>query len=145
MAEWGVGILGESRGGLAAPRPTASPREVHLLQRKESSIGKGLGKTTGWVHRASLKAKGVHLHTGVTYERIDDAGLHISRGGNRSDTTVIPADTIVICAGQESVNDLATELHECAARVHVVGGADIAVELDAKRAIRQATELAAHI
>ena len=145
MAEWGVGALGESRGGLATPRPTASPREVHLLQRKESGIGKGLGKTTGWVHRASLKAKGVHLHTGVTYERIDDAGLHISRGENRSDPTVIAADTIVVCAGQESVNGLAAELRGCAARVHVVGGADLAVELDAKRAIRQATELAARL
>ncbi|HET7798981.1 MAG TPA: NADPH-dependent 2,4-dienoyl-CoA reductase [Humibacillus xanthopallidus] len=145
MAEWGVGSPDGSRGGLVAPQPAASPREVHLLQRKATSIGRGLGKTTGWVHRASLKAKGVHHHVGVNYERIDDAGLHISHGPDHADPEVIAVDTIVLCTGQESVNDLGPLLAARGMPVHVIGGADVAAELDAKRAIRQATELAATI
>jgi 2,4-dienoyl-CoA reductase (NADPH2) len=118
---------------------------VHLLQRKATPIGRGLGKTTGWVHRATLKAKGVHHHVGVNYERIDDEGLHITHGEDHTDPQVLDVDTIVLCTGQESVNTLGPELAARGVRVHVVGGADVAAELDAKRAIRQGTELAARI
>ncbi|WP_343990802.1 FAD-dependent oxidoreductase, partial [Terrabacter terrae] len=145
MAEWGVGEPDASRGGIVEPHPAPSPREVHLLQRKATPIGKGLGRTTGWVHRAALKAKGVHHHVGVSYERIDDAGLHITHGEERTDPQVLDVDTVVVCTGQESVNTLGPELVARGVRVHVVGGADVAAELDAKRAIRQATELAATI
>jgi len=145
MAEWGVGAPDASRGGLVEPHPSASPREVHLLQRKATPIGKGLGKTTGWVHRAALKAKGVHHHVGVNYERIDDAGLHITHGEDRTDPQALDVDTIVVCTGQESVNTLGPELAARGVNVHVVGGADVAAELDAKRAIRQGTELAARL
>jgi 2,4-dienoyl-CoA reductase (NADPH2) len=145
MAEWGVGAPDASRGGLVKAEPAPSPREVHLLQRKSSSIGKGLGKTTGWVHRAALKAKGVHHHVGVNYERIDDAGLHISFGEERRDPRVLDVETIVLCTGQESVNALAPALQERGVSVHVIGGADLAAELDAKRAIKQGTELAARL
>jgi 2,4-dienoyl-CoA reductase (NADPH2) len=120
-----------------------SPREVHLLQRKTTSIGKSLGKTTGWVHRASLRAKDVHQHTGVNYERIDDAGLHLSFGTERRDPTVLDVETIVLCTGQESVNALGPALVERGVSVHVIGGADVAAELDAKRAIRLGTEVTA--
>ncbi|HET9634185.1 MAG TPA: NADPH-dependent 2,4-dienoyl-CoA reductase [Terrabacter sp.] len=145
MAEWGVGAPDASRGGLVEPHPAPSPREVHLLQRKATPIGKGLGRTTGWVHRATLKAKGVHHHVGVNYERIDDAGLHISHGEDRTDPQILDVDTVVVCTGQESVNTLGPELAARGLRVHVVGGADVAAELDAQRAIRQATELAARL
>jgi 2,4-dienoyl-CoA reductase (NADPH2) len=145
MAEWGVGAPDASRGALVDPRPEPSPREVHLLQRKATPIGRGLGRTTGWVHRAALKAKGVHHHTGVNYERIDDAGLHITHGQEHTDPQVLAVDTIVLCTGQESVNDLGPALAARGARVHVIGGADVAAELDAKRAIRQGTELATTI
>ncbi len=145
MAEWGVGSPDASRGGLVAAAPTPSPREVHLLQRKATPIGRGLGRTTGWVHRAALKAKGVHHHVGVNYEQIDDDGLHITHGEQHSDPQVLDVDTIVLCTGQESVDDLGPELTKRGVTVHVIGGADVAAELDAKRAIRQATELAATI
>ncbi|GAA3692711.1 NADPH-dependent 2,4-dienoyl-CoA reductase [Terrabacter ginsenosidimutans] len=145
MAEWGVGEPDASRGGLVEPHPSPSPREVHLLQRKPTSIGKGLGKTTGWVHRAALKAKGVHHHVGVNYELVDDDGLHISHGEDRTDPQVLDVDTIIVCTGQESVNTLGPQLAAAGVRAHVIGGADVAAELDAKRAIRQGTELAAVI
>jgi 2,4-dienoyl-CoA reductase (NADPH2) len=145
MAEWGVGSPDASRGGLVKAAPTPSPREVHLLQRKSSSIGKGLGKTTGWVHRAALKAKGVQQHVGVNYERIDDAGLHISFGEDHRDPQVLDVETIVLCTGQDSVNGLVPALREHDVSVHVIGGADVAAELDAKRAIKQGTELAARL
>ena len=178
--EWGVGDPGETRGGLRKPAPEPSPREVYLIQRKTTSIGRGLGKTTGWVHRAALKAKGVHLVTGASYDRVDDDGLHLTvttmrRGAPRgvqkvtsrlpalvrqvlpgSLTTVpreidtveqvtLPVDTVVLCAGQESVRGLADDLGARGIRAHVIGGADVAAELDAKRAIRQGTELAARL
>ncbi len=145
MAEWGVGSPDASRGGLVDPQPEASPREVHLLQRKDTPIGKGLGRTTGWVHRAALKAKGVHHHVGVNYERVDDAGLHVTHGPDRADPQVLDVDTVVLCTGQESVNGLATTLEGLGVPVHVIGGAELAAELDAKRAIRQGTELAARL
>jgi 2,4-dienoyl-CoA reductase (NADPH2) len=128
------------RGGLEKPEAEASPREVWLLQRSAGRPGRRLNKTTGWVHRASLKAKGVKMVGGVTYDRIDDTGLHITLDGKPQTLTV---DNIVVCAGQESNRALADELLARSVTVHVIGGADVAAELDAKRAIRQATELAA--
>ena len=146
-AEWGVGDPAQSRGGLTKPAVETPKHEVVLLQRKASAIGKGLGKTTGWVHRAALKAKGVEQVTGVSYDRIDDDGLHVSFGDAEGAPAprVIPVDTVVLCAGQESVRTLADELGDGGIPVHVIGGADVAAELDAKRAIRQGTELAARI
>ncbi|WP_033290940.1 NADPH-dependent 2,4-dienoyl-CoA reductase [Amycolatopsis jejuensis] len=138
MAEWGVTDPAVAPGGLATPRPEPSPRQVYLLQRKKSPIGAGLGKTSGWVHRAALRAKGVERINGVAYERIDDAGLHVTVDGK---PRLLEVDTVVVCAGQESVRDLAGALGRTP--VHVIGGADEARELDAKRAIDQGTRLAA--
>ncbi|MET8999371.1 NADPH-dependent 2,4-dienoyl-CoA reductase [Amycolatopsis sp. NPDC004169] len=140
MAEWGVTDPEQAAGGLATPQPEPSPRQVFLLQRKKSGIGAGLGKTSGWVHRAALKAKRVEPLTGVTYERIDDDGLHITVDG---EPRVLDVDTVVVCAGQEPVRDLADELRAAGLPVHLIGGADVAAELDAKRAIDQGTRLAA--
>ncbi|WP_020390070.1 NADPH-dependent 2,4-dienoyl-CoA reductase [Kribbella catacumbae] len=139
-AEWGVTDPLSAPGALAKPRPEPSPRQVFLLQRKPGKIGAGLGKTTGWVHRAALKNKGVEQLRGVNYERIDDEGLHLTFGPKHEKPRVLAVDTIVICAGQESVRDLAASL---TAPVHLIGGADVATELDAKRAIAQGTQLAA--
>lgn len=136
--EWGVDAT--KQGGLTRPNVAPARRGIHLMQRKESHIGKGLGKTTGWVHRASIKAKGVHQYTGVVYTKIDDAGLHYIHNHKNS---VLPVDTVVLCSGQESVNELYDELSTAHNSVHIVGGADVAAELDAKRAIRQATEVVA--
>jgi 2,4-dienoyl-CoA reductase (NADPH2) len=146
-AEWGVlnphEAPQETRGGLVTPIPLPPAREVYLLQRTKGPQGRGLGKTTGWVHRASLKAKGVHQLSGVNYERIDDEGLHISFGPQRSDARVLEVDNVIICAGQESVRDLEEGLRRNGIEPHVIGGAEVAAEIDAKRAIRQGTELAA--
>jgi len=128
------------RGGLAAPERSAPPRTVHLLQRKTTKVGAGLGKTTGWIHRAELKHRGVTMVPGVRYDRIDDAGLHVTVGER---STVLEVDTIVLCTGQDPRRDLYEELLAAGARVHLVGGADVAAELDAKRAIQQGTEVAA--
>jgi len=141
-AEWGVADPTVARGGLTKPRPEPSPRQVYLLQRKSGKIGAGLGKTTGWVHRAALKGKQVEQLRGVNYERIDDEGLHLTFGPKREKPRVLAVDTIVICAGQEPVRDLADALAATSRPVHVIGGADVAAELDAKRAIDQATRLA---
>jgi 2,4-dienoyl-CoA reductase (NADPH2) len=138
-AEWGVSEGGE----LIEPRPEPSPRQIYLLQRKPGKIGAGLGKTTGWVHRAALKNKRVEQLGGVNYERVDDAGLHISFGPKRERPRVLEVDTVVVCAGQEPVRDLADELQAAGVAVHLIGGADVAAELDAKRAIEQGTRLAA--
>ncbi len=140
-AEWGVTDPTLTPGALAKPHPEPSPRQVYLLQRKPGKIGAGLGKTTGWVHRAALKNKQVELLRGVNYERIDDEGLHITFGPNHENPRTLAVDTIVICAGQEPVRDLAPTL--TTTPVHLIGGADVAAELDAKRAINQATRLAA--
>ncbi|MEU0793862.1 NADPH-dependent 2,4-dienoyl-CoA reductase [Amycolatopsis sp. NPDC005961] len=140
MAEWGVTDPEQAAGGLTERRPEPSPRQVFLLQRKKSGIGSGLGKTSGWVHRAALKAKRVEQITGVTYERIDDDGLHITVDGK---PRLLGVDTVVVCAGQEPVRDLADALRAAGLPVHLVGGADVAAELDAKRAIDQGTRLAA--
>jgi 2,4-dienoyl-CoA reductase (NADPH2) len=143
--EWGVGDPAETRGGLApeGPQPDPAARKVTLLQRKSERPGKRLGKTTGWIHRASLRMKDVEMVAGVNYERIDDKGLHISFGEARENPTLIEADTIVLCAGQLSQRTLADALEEKGRKVHVIGGADVAAELDAKRAIDQGTRLAA--
>ncbi|MEV6273110.1 NADPH-dependent 2,4-dienoyl-CoA reductase [Kribbella sp. NPDC051936] len=141
-AEWGVGDPTQLPGALAVPRPEPSPRTLYLLQRKAGKIGAGLGKTTGWVHRAALKNKQVEQLRGVNYERIDDEGLHITFGPKREKARVLAVDTIVVCAGQEPVRDLAEALRESGRPIHLIGGADVAAELDAKRAIEQATRLA---
>ncbi|MEU4671775.1 NADPH-dependent 2,4-dienoyl-CoA reductase [Amycolatopsis sp. NPDC023774] len=138
LAEWGVTDPALAAGGLGVARPEPSPRRVYLLQRKKTPIGAALGKTSGWVHRAALKAKGVERISGVTYERVDDAGLHITVDG---EPRLLEVDTVVVCAGQEPVRDLADALG--AIPVHLIGGADVAAELDAKRAIDQGTRLAA--
>ena len=144
-AEWGAADPQEVRGALMTPIPAPAAREVYLLQRTKGPQGKGLGKTSGWVHRASLKAKGVQQLSGVNYERIDDLGLHISFGSDRSDPRVLEVDNVVICAGQESVRDLEDALRARGIEPHVIGGAAVAAELDAKRAIKQGTELAARL
>ncbi|MFI5510728.1 FAD-dependent oxidoreductase [Mycobacterium sp. NPDC051804] len=144
-AEWGAADPQETRGALTTPIPAPSAREVYLLQRTKGPQGKGLGKTSGWVHRAALKAKGVQQLSGVNYERIDDHGLHISFGSDRSNPRVLDVDNVVICAGQEPVRDLEDALRSQGIRPHVIGGAAEAAELDAKRAIKQGTELAARL
>jgi 2,4-dienoyl-CoA reductase (NADPH2) len=138
--EWGVDQSLMARGGLVAPRIEPSARQVWLLQRSPGKPGKRLNKTTGWVHRAQLKAKGVTLLGGFGYERIDDAGLHVTLDGA---ARTLAVDNVVICAGQEPERTLVAPLRRLGIAVHVVGGADVAAELDAKRAIRQATLLAA--
>ncbi|MDQ1009565.1 2,4-dienoyl-CoA reductase (NADPH2) [Streptomyces sp. V4I23] len=138
--QWGVDTAYAGPGGLTAPKRPAPPRAVHLLQRKTSKVGAGLGKTTGWIHRTELKHRGVTMTAGVTYERIDDEGLHITVDGASS---VLPVDTVVLCTGQEPQRSLYDELTAAGRTVHLIGGADVAAELDAKRAIDQGTRLAA--
>ncbi|MFD9244850.1 FAD-dependent oxidoreductase [Streptomyces sp. NPDC059556] len=138
--QWGVDTSYENRGGLRAPEREAPPRQVHLLQRKESKVGAGLGKTTGWIHRTELKHRGVAMVAGVSYDRIDDEGLHLTIGGEQQ---LLPVDTVVLCAGQEPRRDLYEELVAAGRVAHLIGGADVAAELDAKRAIDQGTRLAA--
>ena len=143
LEEWGVADPGEHRAGLApeGPKPAPSPREVSLFQRKAERPGKRLGKTTGWIHRASLQMKGVKMVGGVSYDRIDDDGLHLTR--QDGSTEVVPCDTVVLCAGQLSDRSLADALEAAGCKCHVIGGADVAAELDAKRAIDQGARLAA--
>ena len=142
--EWGVSDPEIHRGGLApaGTRPEPPARQVTLLQRKPGAPGKTLGKTTGWIHRATLKMKGVRMMGGVNYERITPDGLHVTFGKARENPTLIEADTVVICAGQVSENSLAQALTDRGVSVHVIGGADVAAELDAKRAIDQGTRVA---
>ncbi|MDP3422643.1 MAG: NADPH-dependent 2,4-dienoyl-CoA reductase [Burkholderiaceae bacterium] len=145
QAEWGVTDPALSPGGLSAQRPQVSPpmRQVTLLQRKAGKLGAGLGKTTGWIHRTALKNKQVEMVSGVNYERITDEGLLVTHGEKRTDATWIPCDTVVLCAGQLPLRTLADELLALGKTVHVIGGALEAGELDAKRAIEQAAQLAA--
>lgn len=147
MARWGVTDPALERGGLATKLVAPPKRDVVLLQRKNTELGRGLGKTSGWVHRQTLKDSGVEMVKGVTYDRIDDDGLHITvaTGKDTSEGRVLDVDTIVLCTGQESVRDLVEPLEALGRPVHVIGGADVATELDAKRAIKQATELAARL
>ncbi|HEY0662287.1 MAG TPA: NADPH-dependent 2,4-dienoyl-CoA reductase [Lysobacter sp.] len=140
-AEWGVDLgYGDNRGGLAPAQPEAPAREVWLLQRSPGKPGARLGKTTGWIHRATLKAKQVRMLGGVEYLCVDDSGLRIRVDGNEQ---ILPVDHVVVCAGQEPFKPLAAELAGGPATVHVIGGADVAAELDAKRAIAQGSRLAA--
>ncbi|MEU6947698.1 NADPH-dependent 2,4-dienoyl-CoA reductase [Streptomyces sp. NPDC046316] len=138
--QWGVDTSYETRGGLRAPERPRPPRQVHLLQRKTTKVGAGLGKTTGWIHRAEMKHRGVTMVAGATYERIDDDGLHITVDG---EPQTVPVDTVVLCTGQEPRRGLYEELIAAGRTAHLIGGADVAAELDAKRAIDQGTRLAA--
>lgn len=140
MAEWGVDDRFETRGGLAPARPEPPARQIWLLQRSPGRPGARLGKTTGWIHRATLKAKGVKMLGGVEYLGLDDAGFRVRIDGNEQ---TLPVDHVVICAGQEPRRDLLAELQAAGRIVHVIGGADVAAELDAKRAIAQGSRLAA--
>ncbi|HJV83919.1 MAG TPA: NADPH-dependent 2,4-dienoyl-CoA reductase [Noviherbaspirillum sp.] len=142
-AEWGVDLEGSANGGLRAPVVEKPVREIYLLQRKASRLGATLGKTSGWVHRATLQRKGVKMIGGATYDRIDDRGLHITVNG---EARVLEVDNVVICAGQDSLKDLmASGQAKDGPRFHLIGGAALAAELDAKRAIREGAELAARL
>ena len=139
-SEWGIDPTYASRGGLKPAVDEKAPRKVFLLQRKESKVGDGLAKTTGWIRRTLLKKRGVTMIPGVNYERIDEAGLHITVNG---EAKTLPVDTIVVCAGQESRRELQAPLQAAGIPVTLIGGADVAAELDAKRAIDQGTRIAA--
>ncbi|MEP6064635.1 MAG: NADPH-dependent 2,4-dienoyl-CoA reductase [Paracoccaceae bacterium] len=145
MREWGVTDPAFARGGLApdGPQPDGAARQVTLIQRKAEKHGKRLGKTTGWIHRAALKMKSVEFVGGVNYEKIDASGLHVSFGEARETPTLIEVDDVVLCAGQVPDRSLADDLAARGITAHVIGGADVAAELDAKRAIDQGTRLAA--
>lgn len=144
--EWGVSDPEIHRGGLdpAGPRPAQPKREITLMQRRQGGLGKGLGKTTGWIHRASLRCRNVRMLGGVVYERITSEGVWISRVGQTDEPELVRADTVVLCAGQEPLRTLATG-NGAENSVHVIGGADVATELDAKRAIDQGARLAARL
>ncbi|MDO3722738.1 NADPH-dependent 2,4-dienoyl-CoA reductase [Marinobacter sp. chi1] len=150
MREWGVDLSVEHRGGIKGVQPELPEpaREVYLLQRKASKVGKNLGKTTGWIHRTSLKHRNVQMVPGVTYRKIDDEGLHVTitpKGAEQGEDRVLPVDTVIICAGQEPLRELQSGLESAGLAVHLIGGADVAAELDAKRAIDQGTRLAAEL
>jgi 2,4-dienoyl-CoA reductase (NADPH2) len=147
LAEWGVVDPAEARGGLATERsrPEPSDREVTLLQRKPGKHGANLGKTTGWIHRATLKMNNVQMIAGVNYERVSDEGLLISYGEKRENPTWLEVDNVVLCAGQLPLRDLQEPLIAAGIDTHVIGGADVASELDAKRAIDQGSRLAARL
>ncbi|QFU75234.1 NADPH-dependent 2,4-dienoyl-CoA reductase [Halioglobus maricola] len=142
MQQWGVDMALAARGGIEGIQAIVppSPRELSLLQRKASKVGGALGKTTGWIHRSGLERKGVRMMPGCEYRKIDDAGLHITVGGEEK---ILDVDNIVLCAGQEPNRELVAGLN--GKTVHLIGGADVAAELDAKRAIDQGTRLAASI
>ena len=140
MKEWGVDMAYKTGGALTKPQPHASPRTIYLLQRSRGKIGAKLGKTTGWIHRSSLKMKKVQTLEGVQYEKIDDKGLHINIDGNYQ---LLEVDNVVICAGQESLNALFEPLKQAGVSTHIIGGAFEALELDAKMAIEQGSRLAA--
>ncbi|MGE5649728.1 MAG: FAD-dependent oxidoreductase [Bacillota bacterium] len=142
LGEWGVDLNATTGGGLVEPTPERPVREVYLLQRKVGKLGAGLGKTSGWVHRATLQRKGVKMIGGVEYRKIDDAGLHVTVNG---EPRLLEVDNVVICAGQESLTELMPKEQGSGPRFHLIGGAALAAELDAKRAIREGAELAAKL
>ena len=144
MKEWGVGDPEQTAGGLAesGPRPQEATRQITLMQRKKQKLGRNLGKTTGWIHRSALKMKNVQMIGNLNYEEINKHGIMVSDGEIRENPRLLPADTIVICAGQESERSLADDLMERGKKVHIIGGAAVASELDAKRAIDQGVRLA---
>ncbi|MEX6502083.1 oxidoreductase [Pseudomonas zhanjiangensis] len=143
--EWGIDTRLEARGGVAGvtAEPHAPARQVFLLQRKKSKVGDGLGKTTGWIHRTGLKNKQVQMLNSVEYLQVDDAGLHIRVAGG--EPQVLPVDTVILCAGQDPLRELHEGLVAAGQSVHLIGGADVAAELDAKRAINQGSRLAAEL
>ena len=143
MKEWGVDMSYSNGGALAeAPQPLASPREIYLLKRSKGKHGKNLGKTTGWIHRSSLAMKEVKMLADVSYEKIDDQGLHIKVGEEQQ---ILDVDHVIICAGQVSLKELEAGLNAAGQNVHLIGGANIAAQLDAKMAIKEASELAAKL
>jgi len=142
LKHWGIDKDYQNRGSLKPAEVEESEREVYLLQRKTTKVGKGLGKTTGWIHRSTLKHKKVQMLNGVSYDKIDEQGLHITFGGK---TKILAVDNVILCAGQNPLRELHQGLERAGFSVHLVGGADVAAELDAKRAIRQGAELAAVI
>jgi 2,4-dienoyl-CoA reductase (NADPH2) len=142
MKEWGVDMNIETRGGLVPLEKINSPREIYLLQRKETKVGKGLGKTTGFGHRASLTKRNVKMLNGCSYLNFDEKGLLISRKGEEK---LLDVEQVIICAGQLPLKELQQPLEQAGIKVHLIGGADIAAELDALRAIKQGSELAARI
>ena len=142
MEEWGVDMAYQKGGALTKPHPETSPRIIYLLQRTKGKVGAKLGKTTGWIHRSSLKMKKVETMDGVTYEKIDDKGLHINIDGFYK---LLEVDNVVICAGQEPLNALLEPLKAAGISTHIIGGAFEALELDAKRAIDQGSRLAAQL
>ncbi|HLL12646.1 MAG TPA: NADPH-dependent 2,4-dienoyl-CoA reductase [Rubrivivax sp.] len=141
-AEWGIDPEYREAGGIRPPAPAPAERSVHLLQRKPSKVGEQLGKTTGWIHRTSLKARGVAMSPAAEYQRIDDEGLHLRIAG---EPQTLAVDQVIVCAGQEPQRELFDALHASGRPVHLIGGAHEAAELDAKRAILQGTRLAAAI
>ena len=155
LREWGVADPAAARGGVVPPRPEPAAREVMLLQRKPGKPGASLGKTTGWIHRAALKQRNVSMLSGLNYERIggvdapgseaSGVGLFITFGEDHRDGTVLAVDTIVLCAGQEPLRELLAPLQAAGVKLHLIGGALEAGELDAKRAIDQGTRLAASL
>jgi len=142
MKEWGVDLTVGHRGGVIAADVSPSEREVYLIQRKASKVGQNLGKTSGWVHRTGLKKKGVHMINSAEYQKVDDQGLHLLVNG---EPQVLEVDNIILCAGQEPLRELQAGLESAGKPVHLIGGADVAAELDAKRAINQGSRLAAEI
>jgi 2,4-dienoyl-CoA reductase (NADPH2) len=138
--EWGIDSSYRDRGGIKPAKLDKPPRQIYLMQRKASKVGDGLGKTTGWIHRTSLKNRNVEMIAGASYTKIDDAGLHFTVGGKE---VVLPVDNVVLCVGQEPHRELQAGLEAAGVKVHLIGGADVAAELDAKRAIKQGTEVAA--
>ena len=145
LAEWGVADPATVRGGVVRAQPAPPARRVTLLQRKAGKLGRGLGKTTGWIHRAALQMKQVEMIGGVNYERIGPQGLFVTYGEKRQDGQLIECDTVVLCAGQEPLRELEAPLRAAGVAVHLIGGAHEASELDAKRAIDQGTRLAASL
>jgi 2,4-dienoyl-CoA reductase (NADPH2) len=145
LTEWGVADPASVRGGVVRAQPAPAARQVTLLQRKAGKLGKGLGKTTGWIHRAALQMKQVEMIGGVNYERITPQGLFVTYGEKHAEGQLIECDTVVLCAGQEPLRELLEPLQAAGVKTHLIGGADEAAELDAKRAIDQGTRLAAQI
>ncbi|WP_028772188.1 FAD-dependent oxidoreductase [Shewanella waksmanii] len=139
LKQWGIDKSYQDRGGLTQPEQSPQHKQVHLLQRKTTKMGKGLGKTTGWIHRSVLKQHQVAMQTGVSYQSFDDKGLHIEVD---QQPQTLAVDNVVLCAGQESNTQLVDEMKATGLPVHLIGGVDVAAELDAKRAIRQGAELA---
>jgi 2,4-dienoyl-CoA reductase (NADPH2) len=143
LGEWGIDLQAKQNGGLIKPEEAHPIRDIYLLQRKASKVGAGLGKTSGWVHRATLQRNHVQMLAGVDYQKIDDHGLHISVGGKNQ---VLDVDHVILCAGQESLTELMpVQASETGPRFHKIGGAALASELDAKRAIKEGAELAASL